>query len=92
MGDLTTADQAPIERRQFRRYRTLLGAQISFRSSFFCSMAGHIFNISETGALLRPTSISSCLNRFSLKPRNEPSRTCEVVWRRGEMMGIKYID
>lgn len=79
-----------VERRHAHRHRTLLGAQIIFRNSY-CVIRGQILNISDTGALLRPADIGLCPEKFSLKPRFESARDCEVVWRGGEMLGVRYV-
>ena len=78
------------DRRRVRRERTLMGAQIIFRGGLF-SMAGHILNVSDAGALLRPSDIALCPHKFTLKPRFDSPRDCEVVWRSGEMVGVRYV-
>jgi hypothetical protein len=77
-----------IERRGVRRQRTLFGASISYDAGF---MSGHILNISETGALVRPAHLSTCPNKFILEPRFESPRNCEVAWRKGEVVGVRFV-
>jgi len=72
--------------RRVTRHRSLLGAQIIFRNGN-CSMTCLIADISETGALLRPLDMVLCPNKFVLRPRFDPPRECEVVWRKGELLG-----
>jgi hypothetical protein len=79
-----------VERRRTPRRRALIGAQIIFRNGY-CSMRCHIEGISEGGALLRPADITSCPDKFTLKPRFDPPRDCEVVWRKGETLGVRYV-
>ena len=79
-----------FERRHERRHRSLMGAQIIFRNGN-CIVGGHILNVSEAGAMVRPADIVSCPNRFSLKPRFESPRECEVMWRKGEVLGVRYV-
>jgi hypothetical protein len=81
---------AIVERRGSPRRRTLLGAQIIFRGGI-CSMSGHILNLSDTGALLRPIEIALCPNNFVLRPRFDPPHECEVVWRKGEVLGVRFV-
>ncbi|HVH80662.1 MAG TPA: hypothetical protein VM782_14805 [Stellaceae bacterium] len=50
-----------------------------------------ILNISESGALLQPDDITSCPKTFVLKPRTEPSQKCEIIWRRGGLMGVRFL-
>lgn len=76
------------ERRRFPRRRALLGARIVFRGGL-CSMDCHIVEISAAGAILRPEDPASCPKEFLLKPRFEPPRKCEVVWRRGYLFGVR---
>lgn len=83
--DVSTAD-----RRHARRHRALMGAQIVFRNGF-CSMGSQILNVSATGALLKPADVAVCPEKFTLKPRFDPPRDCEVIWRRGEMLGVRYV-
>jgi hypothetical protein len=84
-------DSVPIaDRRLTPRGRALMGAQIIFRNGY-CSMKCHIEGVSEGGALLRPADITLCPNKFVLKPRFDPPRNCEVVWRKGEMLGVRYV-
>ena len=78
------------ERRHARRHRVLVGARIIFRDGSW-SMAGHILNVSDTGAMLRPAHIAVCPEKFSLKPRVDSPRNCEVVWRKGEILGVRYV-
>jgi hypothetical protein len=88
--DISVADQeASTERRCAQRRRALLGAEIIHRNG---SIRGQILNVSDTGAMLRPVDHIACPNKFSLQPRLASPRSCEVVWRRGDVVGIKYLD
>ena len=77
-------------RRGVGRQRVLKKALILFnegRSSIGC----HIHDISETGAKLAPVDVFSCPGEFLLKlPIGEP-RECEVMWRRGGRVGVKFL-
>jgi hypothetical protein len=77
---------------------TLPGAAPSFErrrnlvfSKGYCTMGCHILDISETGALLKPSDIFLCPNEFVLKPDIGSPRDCEVVWRKGEMVGVRFV-
>ena len=50
-----------------------------------------ILDTSDTGALLRPDDILSCPKEFVLKPGIGQSRDCEVVWVKGETLGVRYM-
>ena len=78
-------------RRRVPRRRSFLGAQIIFRNGN-CSMTCLIADVSETGALIRPLDMVLCPNKFVLRPRFDPPRECEVVWRKGELLGVRFID
>jgi hypothetical protein len=78
-----------VEQRRFPRHRALLGARIVFRGGL-CSMDCHIVGVSAGGATLRPDDPAACPKAFLLKPRLEPPRKCEVVWRRGCLLGVRY--
>jgi hypothetical protein len=55
-------------------------------------MTCQILDLSETGALLRPLELALCPNKFVLKPRFDPSLECEVVWRKGEVLGVRALE
>jgi len=78
-----------IERRHFPRRRALLGARIVFRGGL-CSMDCYIVGISAGGATLRPDDPFACPKEFLLKPRLEPPRKCEVVWKQDGLVGVRY--
>lgn len=77
------------ERRRSARRRALKTAQIVFNNGN-CTMACHILDTSETGALLMVGDILLCPDQFVLKPLIGPERACEIAWRRGTKIGIRY--
>jgi hypothetical protein len=77
------------DRRHARRHRSLLGAQIIFRNGN-CVVGGQILNVSDAGALVKPVDLASCPEKFVLKTRFESPRECEVIWRKGETLGVRY--
>ena len=81
---------AAAERRRSPRRRSLLSAQIIFRNGN-CSMSCHILDISETGASLRPLELALCPNKFVLRPRFDPPVLCEVIWRKGDVLGVRFV-
>ena len=83
-------DGPELDRRPAPRHRTLRGALIVFRSGQ-CTMGCLILNASDTGALLRPADITLCPKTFVLKPPVGPSRDCEIVWQKGEELGVRYL-
>lgn len=55
-------------------------------------MSCHITNVSATGATLEPSDIILCPDKFELTARFEAPRKCEVVWRKGSRVGVRYVD
>ena len=83
-------DELCGERRGSTRKRALIGAQIVYRNGY-CSMSCQILDTSSTGALLRPMDVTSIPKRFVLKSRFDEPRNCELVWQRGEKLGVQYV-
>jgi hypothetical protein len=83
-----TADGA--ERRIAPRRRVLKNALIVFNSRY-CTHRCFILNMSETGAQLMPQDVAECPSEFVLKPQIGQERDCEVVWRKGEFVGVRYV-
>jgi PilZ domain len=81
--------EAP-DRRGSPRRQLFKRAQIVFRDGH-CSMAAEIFDISETGVQLAPLDPFLCPKQFTLASREERARRCEVVWRRGSRIGVRYL-
>jgi hypothetical protein len=79
-----------LNRRRNPRHRTLRSARIVFDGGR-CSMACHVLDASETGALVMPADILLCPDHFVLRPLVGPQRACEVVWRKGTRVGVRYL-
>ena len=77
------------ERRRHPRRRVVKNAAIIFRGGN-CAIACQILDVSESGALLMPVDVTSCPREFVLKPRVGEPRNCEVVWRTGTKIGVRY--
>ena len=87
---LSRLSDTPIERRNSPRQRVLLAAQIIFLNGH-STLNCRILDVSETGALVQPADMVLCPNRFLLKPLSGVSQHCEVVWRKGDRIGVRYI-
>jgi hypothetical protein len=83
-----TVDAA--DRRISPRRRVLKNALIVFQSGY-CTLRCHILNLSDTGAQLMPADVTQCPSEFVLKPQIGRERDCEVVWRKGGVVGVRYI-
>jgi hypothetical protein len=88
-GAMNPASSMSNQRRHPRQ-RTLKSAQIVFQSGR-CTMACQILNTSDAGALLMPADILICPNEFMLKPLFGTPHNCEVVWRKGTKLGVRYV-
>ena len=78
------------ERRRARRQRVVKAALIAFHTDN-CCLNCHILDLSETGAKLLPADIAQCPDQFILRPKQGPSRQCEVVWRSSTMVGVRFV-
>jgi hypothetical protein len=89
-GQMASPAGGPPERRSRQRRHALKSALIVFRGGH-CTMGCRILNTSDAGALLMPADVILCPNEFVLKPLVGPPRACEVVWRKGAMLGVRYL-
>lgn len=79
-----------LDRRRRDRQTVLKGAVIVFNSGH-CTLSCHILDMSDTGAKVRPSDVFLCPGEFVLQPRVGSARACEVVWRRNDKIGVRYI-
>jgi hypothetical protein len=77
-------------RRGSPRRRVLRNALIVFRGGH-CTLRCVVCDLSETGALLRPSDPAMCPGAFVLKQQDGPARHCEVAWRRDGMVGVRFL-
>ena len=78
------------DRRRGDRQRVLKSATIIFNRGH-CALSCHILDISNTGAKVKPSDVLLCPGEFVLQPRVGSARACEVVWRRSDNVGVRYI-
>ncbi len=77
------------EKRLFRRQRALKGGRIVFNramSTVSCTMR----NVSDGGARLEVTSVLGIPEAFDLRLDGHPSRSCLVVWRTANAIGVEF--
>lgn len=79
-----------LEKRRSSRRRVLKRARIVFQQGH-CSMGCQILNLSDTGALIAPADIILCPKEFVLKPDVGDARNCEIVWRKGTQVAIRFV-
>ena len=87
--DMDVAEEGATERRGEPRRRVLENALIVFNNGH-SSIACQILDVSDTGAKLVPADIFLCPREFVLKLRSGESRQCEIAWRRGTKIGVRY--
>lgn len=90
-SDGLTSEESLIDHRRSQRRRALKKALIVYRGGH-CTIGCRIVDTSDAGALLKPADVTMCPKEFVLKPDAGPSRSCEVVWRHGELVGIRFLD
>jgi hypothetical protein len=90
VNDLAEEKPLLVERRRDRRSRSIVGARIVFRDGN-CSMGCVILNLSDEGALVQPDDILLCPKTFVLQPRFDPPRNCQVIWRKGNKVGVRFV-
>ena len=79
-----------LDRRRGDRQTVLKSASIVFNGGH-CTLSCHILDVSDTGARVRPSDVFLCPGEFTLQPRVGAARACEVVWRRNDKVGVRYI-
>lgn len=83
-------DTAAVYNRESVRHKILKAGQILYRNST-CVMDCTILNISATGACIQPADAFEEFGTFTLKIAHGPSRRCEVRWRSGGKLGVRFI-
>jgi hypothetical protein len=83
-------DEEAAERRGAPRHRVLKNALIVFNNGH-CTMGCQILDVSDTGAKLMPVDIFLCPKEFVLKPQLGEARHCEVMWRKGTKIGVRFL-
>jgi hypothetical protein len=81
-----------ILKREVRRRRHSISAWITVEGSFI-NKECQLIDVSKTGAKILVEWATVLPTRFRLKriPNSAEGTVCEVVWRRGRMHGIKFV-
>lgn len=91
MRELPKPDEdKPIFNRNSVRHKILKAGQIVYRNAS-CVMDCTILNISATGACIQPADAFDGPSNFTLKIAHGPTRRCEVRWRSGGKLGVRFI-
>ncbi|MFQ5466681.1 MAG: response regulator [Kiloniellaceae bacterium] len=80
-----------VARRVHPRFRTLKAGRIVSRDGRFATEC-LVLNLSKGGAALRPAEFQQLPGAFELHLRSGPRRTCEVCWRHGDKVGVRFLD
>jgi len=78
-------------RRRHPRVRTLKRGQIIYKNSS-CTIDCLILNVSDSGAALQPADFVELPESFLLKREHGPTHRCEVCWRHGNKMGVRFVN
>lgn len=86
----TWSGDRPVERRSSPRRRTLMKAKLVFADGN-CVMDCAIFDISETGAKIKPADHATLPSRFELRIKFGSNHMCEVVRRKANFLGVRFL-
>ena len=81
-----------VERRRLPRKKTIRSGKIIYQSAT-CVMGCTILNLSDGGAAIRPDDqYFCCPTKFTLEIRDSGAVNCEVCWRDGDKLGVRFVD
>jgi len=78
-----------LERRNLDR-RKMLGRGIVSFAGGSCAMDCVVLDLSEGGARIRPADALTCPDEFLLATKKGGRVTCQVVWRRADLIGVRF--
>ncbi len=87
--DATIQSTANENRRASHRRKLIRCGKIIFRNGN-CIMSCVILDISDGGARIRPLDTAYLPEEFILMLRDGEVRRCELVWREGELIGVRF--
>jgi DNA-binding response OmpR family regulator len=79
------------ERRHAPRAKSFKPAVIVYDNGK-CTLDCTVLNLSEGGAAILPTDITNIPDCFTLRIRFGPTHECEVRWRRGNKLGVRFLN
>jgi len=89
LGRANAAEEKSSDRRREKRERTLKFGKIVYAGSS-CIMDCTLLDITEGGARLKPADIMICPEEFVLKIQYGETKNCEVRWRKGTELGVRF--
>ena len=82
---------APVDapnRRADRRHTRLKSAKIAYKSGIDCI----VLNLSSGGAAIQlPTDDTKCPSSFTMRLKSGDVYRCEMRWREGDKLGVKFV-
>ena len=81
--------EKPGDRRGASRTNVLKSATVVFNHGN-CSMDCQVLDLTKTGARLKPVDALLCPKEFTLKLHHGLVHHCEVRWRRGNILGVRF--
>ncbi len=87
MGDIKLG---VTERRRYSRTRIVGLAKISLPGENFY-MSCVVLDWSHGGARIQPEDAQGCPDEFTLVSKDGSSMECQVVWRRDNIVGVRFI-
>ena len=89
-SDATIQSMTNEDRRASQRRRLIRWGRAIFRNGN-CIASCVILDISEGGARIRPLDAAYLPEEFILELRDGEVRRCELVWREGEVIGVRFV-
>ena len=87
-----SANKPFVERRKFERKPVKIGAS-AIMSNADATVDCTILDVSESGAKLELRDVDIVPARFKLfVPESDYIHDCEVVWREGPHLGVKFLN
>ena len=77
------------DQRQGARKSTLKGGQIIY-SGHNCTMDCAVYDLSETGAKIRPADSFNCPPSFTLKLTTGETYHCKKIWQTKDKLGVVF--
>lgn len=90
MGQEGPTGGGSADRRDTRRKRTLQKGELFYLDSG-AAVECVVLDVSDRGARLRPLDVLSCPPQFRLRCPDGTLRHCEVMWRDGPDIGVRFL-
>ena len=84
-------DKASKLERRTRDRRKLLGSGVISFAGGRSTMDCVVLDLSESGARIRPADAPTCPDEFLLDSKEVGRVSCEVMWRRNDLIGVRFV-